>query len=150
MTKDNFPDIGRYITIINRLMKMYYDHSLSDYDIGWGQQFFVEYIYDHPGATARDMAQIIRVDKGTITKAVSRLYEIGYVKIVPGETDKRVKHLYLTERALPAAEKIKEIHSSFYSVLCLGMDCKASAKAEDYLKMMFENLDNAICREWRD
>ena len=45
---DSFSNIGRYISILDRLMRMYYDHGLSDFEIGWGQQFYVEYIYDHP------------------------------------------------------------------------------------------------------
>lgn len=39
---NNFSALERSITILDRLMKMYYNHALSDYEIGWGQQFYVE------------------------------------------------------------------------------------------------------------
>ena len=31
---DHFSDLGRYVSILDRLMKMYYDRGLSDYEIG--------------------------------------------------------------------------------------------------------------------
>ena len=51
---DCFSNLGRCISIFDRLMKMYYDHGLSAFEIGWGQQFYVEYLYDHPGASPQE------------------------------------------------------------------------------------------------
>ena len=60
-----FSGLGRYISILDRLMKMYYDHELADFEIGWGQQFYVEYLYEYPGASAQEMVERFRVDKAT-------------------------------------------------------------------------------------
>ena len=51
---------------------MYYDRGLSEFNIGWGQQFYVEYIYDHPGASPQEMVECIRVDKATLTKIMKK------------------------------------------------------------------------------
>ena len=90
---DHFPELGRCVSVLDRLMKMYYDHGLADFEIGWGQQFYVEYIYDHPGASAQEMVEYIRVDKATLTKIIKKLIRIGYVKVVIDEKDKRVRPL---------------------------------------------------------
>lgn len=95
-----FSSLGRSISIIDRLMKMYYNRALEDFDIGWGQQFYVEYLYDHPGASAQEMSECVRVDKATLTKVVQKLSQLGFLEITTDEGDKRIKHLYLTERAL--------------------------------------------------
>lgn len=110
---NQFTALGRWVSIFDRLMKMYYDRSLSEFEIGWGQQFYVEYLYEHPGASPQEMAECIRVDKATLTKIIRKLTEVGYVRVVGDEKDRRIKHLYLTEKALPAAEKIKSIHGDF-------------------------------------
>lgn len=141
---DKFPELGRYISILDRLMKMYYDHGLSEFEIGWGQQFYVEYLYEHPGASAQEMVNYIRVDKATLTKVIKKLKEIGYVKIVRNEKDKRIKQLYLTEKAVPAARRIKEIHSSFYDTLCSGILPSDIQQAEQTLKIMLENVNQKI------
>ena len=141
---DNFSNLGRCITILDRLMKMYYDHRLSDFDIGWGQQFYVEYIYDHPGASAQEMVRYIHVDKATLTKTIKKLMEIDYIKIVVDEKDRRIKHLYLTEKALPAARRIKEIHSSFYTALSSGISEPNIQSTEQILEQMMTNIHSKV------
>lgn len=140
----NFPNFGRCISILDRLMKMYYDRNLSDFEIGWGQQFYVEYIYDHPGVTAQEMVKCIRVDKATLTKVIKKLKEIDYIRIVRSETDKRSKLLYLTDKAVPAARRIKEIHSRFYSTLCSNISSQDIQQAERTMEQMMENINQKI------
>ena len=114
---DNFPNIGRCITILDRLMKMYYDRGLADFEIGWGQQFYVEYIYDHPGASAQEMAERIRVDKATLTKVIKKLMEIGYVNIVKSQKDKRIKLLYL--KRFLQLKKLKKYTKIFIGICAI-------------------------------
>lgn len=141
---DHFPELGRWISILDRLMKMYYDRGLADFEIGWGQQFYVEYLYDHPGASAQEMAQCIRVDKATLTKVVKKLLALDYIKVTADEKDKRVKRLYLTEKALPAARRIKEIHNSFYQAVCTGLSSGTVRLTEETLAQMVENVNQKI------
>lgn len=140
----SFSNFGRCISILDRLMKMYYDHGLADYEIGWGQQFYVEYIYDHPGATAQEMVEHIRVDKGTLTKVIKKLREIGYLEIVIDENDRRCRHLYLTDKGVPAAERIKKIHSSFYDALCVDIPLLDILQAEQTMEQMMENINQKV------
>lgn len=64
----DFAKIGRSISIIDRLMKMYYEKGLAEYEIGWGQQFYLELIHDNPGISPQHMAEYLHVDKATVTK----------------------------------------------------------------------------------
>lgn len=141
---DHFPELGRWISILDRLMKMYYDRGLADFEIGWGQQFYVEYLYDLPGASAQEMAQCIRVDKATLTKVIKKLLALDYIKVTADEKDKRVKRLYLTEKALPAARRIKEIHNNFYQTVCTGLSPETVRLTEETLAQMVENVNQKI------
>lgn len=141
---DHFPELGRWISILDRLMKMYYDRGRADFEIGWGQQFYVEYLYDHPGASAQEMAQCIRVDKATLTKVIKKLLALDYIKVTADEKDKRVKRLYITEKALPAARRIKEIHNSFYQAVCTGLSSGTVRLTEETLAQMVENVNQKI------
>ncbi|MGN1014860.1 MAG: MarR family winged helix-turn-helix transcriptional regulator [Butyricicoccus sp.] len=141
---DTFPDLGRCISIFDRLMKMYYDRGLADFEIGWGQQFYVEYIYDHPGASAQEMVECIRVDKATLTKIIKKLIRIGYVNVVSDEKDKRVRHLYLTEKAVPAVVRIKEIHRDFYHTICSGIPAQDIHLTEQVLEHMVQNINQKV------
>lgn len=125
-------------------MKMYYDHGLSNFEIGWGQQFYVEYLYDHPGASAQEMVECIRVDKATLTKVMKKLKEIGYIRVERSEDDKRMKFLYLTEKAVPAAKRIKEIHNSFYNTLSSNLSPSEIQQAEQTMEQMMENINQKV------
>ena len=141
---DSFSNIGRYISILDRLMQMYYDHGLSDFEIGWGQQFYVEYLYDHPGASPQEMTEYIRVDRATLTKTIQKLTGVGYIRVVGDERDRRVKHLYLTEKAVPAAKQIKKIHADFYQVLGEGISGDELERVEQLLQQMAENVNRKV------
>lgn len=139
-----FPEIGRYISILDRLMRMYYDRGLTEFEIGWGQQFYVEYLYDHPGASQQEMVECIRVDKATLTKSIKKLVEIGYVRESYDERDRRVKCLYLTQKAIPAAEKIKKIHTAFYETITADISEEQIDLTERNLSQMAENLNRKV------
>ena len=141
---DNFPNVGRCISILDRLMRMYYDHGLCDFEIGWGQQFYLEYIYDHPGVSAQEMVEYIRVDKATLTKNIKKLMEIGYVRAIGSEKDKRVKCLYSTEEAALAVNQIKNIHRDFYNTLCSGFPDEEIHQTERVLMQMMENINQKV------
>lgn len=96
---DHFSGIGHWVSIFDRLMKMYYNRSLSELEIGWGQQFYVEYLFDYPGAAPQEMMECIQADKATLTKIIKKLTEVYYIRVAGDEKDQRVKRLYLTEKA---------------------------------------------------
>lgn len=141
---DQFSNLGRLISIFDRLMKMYYDRGLSDFEIGWGQQFYVEYLYDHPGASAQEMVECIRVDKATLTKTIKKLTKIGYIRIVGDEKDRRIRHLYLTGKAIPAAKRIKKIHADFYNTLSAEISPQDLIRTEQTLQLMVDNINEKI------
>lgn len=145
-----FSNLGRCISIFDRLMKMYYDRGLSGFEIGWGQQFYVEYLYDHPGASPQEMVEYIRVDKATLTKIIKKLTEVGYIEVIGDESDRRVKHLYLTEKAIPAAKQIKKIHADFYSALNAGISPAELTAAEETLQKMVDNVNQRVWHRMED
>ena len=144
MSENCFPEIGRCVSIFDRLMKMYYDHGLSEYEIGWGQQFYVEYIYEYPGATPQEMTDRFRVDRATLTKTIRKLTEVEYIRVERDEKDRRVKHLYLTDKALPAAKRIKEIHAEFYETFRSGLTSDELETAERLLLKMADNINQKV------
>lgn len=148
--KDCFSNLGRCISIFDRLMKMYYDRGLSGFEIGWGQQFYVEYLYDHPGASPQEMVEHIRVDKATLTKIIKKLTQVGYIKVTGDERDRRVKHLYLTEKAIPAAKQIKKIHAAFYKTLSAGISPAELTSAERTLQQMVDNINQRVWHRMED
>ena len=149
MAEQRFPDIGRWVSVFDRLMKMYYDRGLAEFEIGWGQQFYVEYLCEHPGATPQEMAERFRVDRGTLTKIIKKLTEVDYIRVTVDENDRRVRHLYLTEKALPAAEQIRKVHADFYRDLSGDIPPEEIAATERTLLRWRTILIKKYGTEWR-
>ncbi len=141
---EHFSDLGRYVSIFDRLMKMYYDHGLSAFEIGWGQQFYVEYIYEHPGASPQEMAECIRVDKATLSKTIKKLTEVGYIRVEVDEKDRRMKHLYLTEKALPGGRTDQKNTRHFFEDLQAGISREELTVTENTLRRMADNINKKV------
>ena len=58
--------------------------------------------------------------------------------------DKRVRHLYLTEKAVPAVKRIKEIHRDFYTTICSGISAQDIHLTEQALAHMVENINQKV------
>ena len=69
---------------------------------------------------------------------------VGYIRVAGDEKDRRVKHLYLTEKAVPAAKRIKKIHTEFYEALGSGLSGEELERTEHILRQMAENINRKV------
>lgn len=103
----------KYISIVQRNTNRYFDLRLTAEQIGSGQQFFLLRIAENEGITMYDLARIGNYDKGTVTKAVQKMEQQGYVRMEIDEHDKRVRHLYTTERARQVVERVYDLRDEW-------------------------------------
>ena len=104
----------------------------------------MEYLREHPGAASQEMAERFRVDKATLTKMIKKLTEVGYIRVSSDAHDRRVKHLYLTEEAVPAARRIRRIHQDFYETVSEGMSPEELRSVEQALRHMSDNINQKV------
>ena len=90
------------------------------------------------------MMDRFRVDRATLTKTIRKLTEVEYIRVEGDEKDRRVKHLYLTDKALPAAKRIKEIHAEFYETFRSGLTSDELETAERLLLKMADNINQKV------
>lgn len=144
----------KYISVMQRNFHRYMDMALEDEHIGYGQQFFLAYIYEFDGITMYDLAKSGNFDKGTVTRAVQKLTDSGYVTIRPDEKDRRLKHLHVTELALPLVERIYEARIRWKNALIAGFTPEEQQLLYAQLKSMAEKSCQAIesisIQEWEN
>ncbi len=114
--------IGRYISYLHRLGANFLSKEYDQYEIGFGQYQFLLRLYLEDGVGHDELTEQICVDKATTTRAIKKLEEKGYVKLVPNEKDKRKYHIYLTEKALEQKEEILEISRRWERQLIEGLE----------------------------
>ena len=97
-TMDESVFLGRNMSIAYRMANRFYDRVLAPWGIGCGQQFFLLRIYEHQGISMYDLARMGLYDKGTVTRAVQKLEELGYVRCEADEHDRRFRRVVATVR----------------------------------------------------
>ena len=113
--------ILRYISLLQRNTRRYFDLMLEQDQIGSGQQFFLLRIFENDGISMQDLARLGSFDKGTVTRAVQKLVIAGYVRTEADPQDKRVRHIYLTERARPLIDHVYQIRDYWTEALTRGL-----------------------------
>ncbi|WP_374044800.1 MarR family winged helix-turn-helix transcriptional regulator [uncultured Oscillibacter sp.] len=129
----------RCISLIYRQGNRFYDRELSRYGIGCGQQFSLLRIYEHQGISVYDLALIGHFDKGTVSKELQKLVELGYVVMECDPKDRRVRRLYTTEAAQPIVEGLYAAREAWSGILTAGLSGEEAALAEELLEKMAEN-----------
>ena len=131
----------KYISILYRQGNRYYDRELAKYNIGYGQQFYLPRIYENQGLSMYELARLGHFDKGTVTKAVQKLEEQGYVSIQTDERDKRIRRLYTTEQVI---QPLYRVRCHWHETLIRGLAADEVGRAEQMLKTMAQNAYDAV------
>ena len=132
-------EIGKYISILQRLSNLYFANELSSYQRGCGQQFFLLQIFKNPGISLQELASNGSFDKATATRAVKKLEEEAYVRTETDGEDKRVRHIYATEKAKMVVDITRNSVDSLTEVMLEGFTEEERDSAEAFLIRMEDN-----------
>lgn len=136
--------MGIRISILERVMKIYFNHGLEDFQIGWGQQYAIVCIAERPGITALELADYIHVDKATVTKLMKKLTELHYIHVETDQEDRRIRHLYLTDVAENAVERIRLLQQEFEEDLLNGMEEEEKEQLGIWMEQMIDNITHRV------
>ena len=142
--------LGRNISVAYRMANRFYDRVLAPWGIGCGQQFFLLRIYEHSGISMYDLARMGLYDKGTVTRAVRKLEELGYVRWEADKHDKRVRRLFATQRAEPVVQEIYAARIKWNQMLTQKMTPEEAKTARDLVARIAENAILALEQEERE
>ena len=135
---------GRLLTdssMLYRGSQKYYDKVLDAYQLGSGQLPFLIFIYENEGITMNGLAQLGCYDKGTVTKGIQRLEEVGYVTIEVSPADKRVRTLRTTAKAKEIIGQIYLIRQQWWDQITQNM---SEAEAALFEKLQSKAVANAL------
>ena len=120
-------------SILYRCNQKYFDKLLSNYDLGYTHMLLLTEIYENEGISMNELAIRGVFDKGTITKSIQRLEQLGYVAIENSETDKRSKLLFTTEKTqeiMPQLYQLRSEWNTYLSTELSGDELDAYTKAQ--------------------
>ena len=137
---DRERSLGRAVGIIHRHGMIYMDKELAAMGLGRGTFLFMVTLYFNDGMRQEEITRELAINKGTTTRAISKLEQLGYVQRQADPADGRAHRVMLTDKA-------RAIRPAFMAVLDRGTDILADGftqaerhRALDLLKRMGANI----------
>lgn len=84
------------------------DRILEHYDYGRAHHRAMHFIHRCPGTTVNNLLAILGVTKQSLNRVLRTLVEDGLVESRVGRSDKRERHLFLTERGTSLERELSE------------------------------------------
>lgn len=134
-------DILREVGMIERALDSISNIEFKDINLSNLQFLYVVRIYEHPGIIAEQLANLIKVDRTTLARAVRRLEKQGYVYRESDPDNKKIKHLYVTEKGKKIYPFIIRENSHSNEVALQGFTPEEAQQVHDYLKRIRQNID---------
>ena len=134
----------REVGAVARCVQSLSDVNFKKLALQRGQFVFLTRICESPGLHLLELSQLLKVDKATATKAVQKLEAEGYVRKEQNQTDKRMVHLFPTERAQEAYPELIAEENRYLACCFTGMTKEEQALAETLIERIRENIET----EW--
>ena len=137
MDRKECDNIGKYISQIYRKGRIFIGRGLEEYNIGQGQFMFLLELYIEDGRNQEELAEVLKIDKGTTARAIKKLEESGFIRREKDEKDKRSNRVYLTKEG-------KEMKDNIFFVLN-QWDKKMSEQLDEEERELMIKLLKKVC-----
>lgn len=138
-------DVLREVGMIERALDYLSNVEFKEIGLSNLQFLYVVRIYEHPGIIAEQLANLIKVDRTTIARAIQRLEKQGYVRREKDPLNKKIKHLYVTEKGKQIYPFIMRENTHSNDTALKGFSDQETQQLHDYLVRVRQNID----KEWR-
>lgn len=133
--------IQKDISILYRCANIFYQSHETD-----GQKFtgadpaIMFYISKNSPVNQDKIVKFLKADRATVTKALDRLEQAGYVQRECDTEDRRAKVIVITERGRSAAATFKKIMEVWREIILEGFD---ESEVEEFERLCTKACKNA-------
>ncbi len=129
-----------------RLGLAYASQQLKDINISSGLVYFVLELSQVEWLNMSDLSAAVGVDNAYATRAVARLFTLGYVNRVEDEQDRRAYRISLTASGRQIAERVNETMMEWVGIITAGVSLEDIGTVNRVFDQFYENAQNALKR----
>ena len=118
-----------------------FNKEISKYGIGSGQFMFLLELYKKDGKNQEEIAEDLKMDKGTTARALKKLEEQGFLTRLKDEKDKRSNKIYLSDKAKNIREDIFNILDDWNKQITRSLAKEEVKMLEDLLEKVSKNIN---------
>lgn len=137
-------EILREIGNISRALSSVSNIEFKDTQLNKGQYLYLARIYENPGIINEMLADMVKVDRSVVSKAVKNLEQTGVVRKAADPENKKIRRLYVTEKDtelydyLDREEKYSEQQA---------LDKLTTTKKKELLRLL-RRVSGNVGKEW--
>ncbi|MEY4160050.1 MAG: hypothetical protein RLZZ136_671 [Pseudomonadota bacterium] len=102
-------DIGLRLSVIARMLQQDFDRQMIGQGITRSQWTLVVVAARNPGATQRQIAEILNVSEASAGRLIDRLCIEGLLERQEKTDDRRARLVYITDKAKPLLERMTSV-----------------------------------------
>ena len=136
--------VGRHITALGRMARVYVDSALAPFGIGFSQAQILVALYDGDGISQHEIGCRLHIDKSAMARTIRRLVDEGYVERLADPADERAYRVVLTDRARREEAAIKAILRGWTAGATKGLTDEEFTQLHGILLRMVGNAEQLL------
>ena len=134
-------EILREIGMIARALDSISNIEFKEYELTKGQYLYLVRICENPGIIQEKVAEMIKVDRTTASRAIKKLESNGLIEKQDDEQNKKIKKLFPTEKGRNIYPFIKREHDHSNEVALKGFSEKEKEDIYNLLQRIRLNIE---------
>lgn len=114
--------VDKSVIVLFRQLNLFLNRELEAEKLTSADVLYLALLYEQDGRTQDEMAETYAVDRAATTRSMQGLERKGLVRREMDDKDRRVRRVYLTEKAMQYRGAIRRMSEELASVLFEGMD----------------------------
>lgn len=135
----------REIGMIARALDSISNVEFKDLALSKGQYLYLVRIYEKPGIIQEELANLIKVDKTTASRALKKLVVAGLITRENSAKNQKNKHLFVTNKGKELYSFIKRENDYSEKMALSGLTSTEQAQLEQLLTQVCQNVD----QDWK-
>lgn len=132
--------LGSLLAEINRLARREFDRRVRPLGLTRAQWLFLYHLGRQPGATQSDLAELLQMEKISVSRQAARLNSAGWIHRRDHPADGRAYHLYLTPRSERIFKQLEALAARLRAEFLDGLSSARREKLLDDLALIKANL----------
>ena len=124
-----------------RLLEKKANVLLKPHRLTYGFTYFLMALYDKNGLTQTELQKIIGIEQPTVVRTLDRMARNGLIVRRSSSKDRRVFHIYLTERAISCKSIVLSTSANLNKILLSGLNEDEKAMLHKHLQRLVVNLE---------
>ena len=136
----NIPDLGLLGIVLHRVMKRA-KSKYEEFDLNRSQASILFTLHQRSSMSQKELAESLNMTPPSITSAIRKMEQEGYIRRRQDESDQRVMRLALTEKGAACVENVKRVADEMHELIFQGMSPEEIMLFRRLLIQINENLE---------